>query len=245
MKKLILSMTLMTAVFFVSCDQNSESNDDVLVKGSTLSYEPSVSGPSKLTGKSAGLLAADCTPVSGNAVVNRVTGGLTGNYCAWTPTAKVIGTANVQFEGIYGSGFRPTSSGWYAGVVAPSYTCTSGWSAIASAITVKNSSAANIGTDPSCGTFIPENTLGADGSAYGLNFGLGYYNYDSSTRVITITKKVVIWKDESLSAATAYSNPTKTDGSITEAYLVEITSIVPTHGASVFGTVSYTYTKVL
>lgn len=232
-------MSLVAALFFVSCDQNSEKSDEVLVQGSTLTYQPSVINQSK-TAKSASLLAADCNnSVSGSAVVNRITGGLTGNYCDWTPTAKTIGTANVQFEGIYGSGFRPTTPGWYVGVIDPTYECADGWSAIASATIVKNSSALNIGTDPSCGTFIPQNAVGANGSAYSSSFGLGYYDY--LNRVITITKKVVIWKDATATVATANTTPS----AATEAYLVEITSVVPTHAASVFGTVNYIYTKVL
>ncbi|GGF03748.1 hypothetical protein [Flavobacterium limi] len=240
MKKIILSMSLMAAMFFISCENNSVNEE---VQSSALSNESTVSNQSK----TAKLLAADCTPVADNVVVNRITGGLTGNYCDWTPTAKTIGLVSVQFEGIYGSGIRPTTAGWYVGVVAPNATCTTnGWSTIAAGIDVKNLNTGTIGVDPSCGSFIPQNVVGAVGPAYGLDFGtVGFYTYNSTTRVITITKKVVIWRDDFHTAATAYSDPTKTNGDITDAYLVEITSIVPTHGASVFGTVSYTYTKVL
>ena len=234
-------MSLMATMFFVACEQSSI-NDEV--QSSTLSQE------SKLLdneSKTVSLLAADCNnPVSSSAVVNRVVGGSTGDYCDWTPTTKTIGSVNVQFEGIYGSGVRPTTSGWYVGVVDTSYECADGWSTIAAAIDVKNeTSPNNVGSDPSCGSFIPQNVVGAIGSAYSLNFELGYYEYDSTTHAITITKKIVIWYDDALSSATAISDPTKTNGDITEAYLVEITAIVPTFGASVYGTVSYTYTQVL
>lgn len=226
-------MSLMAAMFFVSCDNNSV-NDEV--QSSTSASQAKSSNNSK-TGK---LLALDCNnTVSDNAVVNRITGGLTGNYCDWTPTAKTIGSVSVQFEGIYGSGVRPTTSGWYVGVIAPSYVCTDGWSTIASAVSVKNASSITVGSDPSCGSFIPQNVVGADGVAFGSDFGLGYYAY--SNRVITVTKKIVIWKDASEIDPIESTNPT----TATEAYLVEITSVVPTHGASVFGKVNYTYTKVL
>lgn len=245
MKKIFLSMSLMAALFFVSCDQNS-ANDEV--QGSTSAYQTSVNGQAKLSSAALTEEGVNCTPVSDNAVVNR-TGTTTGDYCGWAPTAKTIGLVGVRFEGIYGSALRPTDSGWYVGVVDPSYECEDGWSTIAAAINVKNNTSvtpSNVGSDPSCPTFtpaaIPQNVVGAQGAAYGYNFSLGYYNYDSSTRVITITKKIVIWQDANLSAATAYSDPTT--ATVPNAYLVEITSIVPTHGASVFGTVSYTYTKI-
>ena len=126
-------------------------------------------------------------------------------------------------------------------MVDPAYECGDSWSAIASAIEVKNVPA-NVGSDPSCGTFIPQNVVGAIGAAYGSDFGTGYYEYDSTFHTITITQKVVIWKDVSATSATAVTDPVN---DATEAYLIEITDIVPTHGASVYGTVSYTYTKVL
>lgn|SRR5690606_20089880 len=226
MRKLVLSMSLMTAMFFVSCEQDSV-NDEVY--NDTSSYQS----------KSASATAVDCTPVSDSAVVTR-TGPSTGNYCDWTPTPKTIGTVSVQWEGIYGSGFRPLTDDWYVGVVDPSYECGDSWNAIASAIEVKNVST-NVGSDPSCGTFIPQNVVGAIGTAYGSYFGTGYYEYDSTFHTITITKKVVIWKIEDENWPTENTDPNDAD----EAYLVEVTNIVPTHGASVYGTVSYTYTKVL
>jgi len=86
MRKLVLSMSLMTAMFFVSCEQDSV-NDEVY--NDTSSYQS----------KSASVTAVDCTPVSDSAVVTR-TGSSTGNYCDWASTPKTIGTVSVQWEGI-------------------------------------------------------------------------------------------------------------------------------------------------
>jgi len=243
MKKIILSMSLMAALFFVSCDQNS-ANDEV--QGSASAYQTSVNTQAKLTSKALTEEGVNCTPVSDNAVVNRALAASTGDYCAWTPASKTIGLVGVQFEGVYGSGVRPTTSGWYVGVVDPSYECnstdSSNWSTIAAAIDVKNAPG-NVGADPLCTStiIIPENVVGANGSAFSSSFGLGYYDY--LNRAIIITKKIVIWNDANLSAATAYSDPVT--ATVNHAYLVEITSVVPTHTASaVFGTVNYTYTKI-
>lgn len=217
-------MTFMAALFFVSCEQDNI-NDEY-------------SSPSAQA-KSVNVLAADCTAVTGSAVVNR-TGTNTGDYCAWTPTTKTIGSIQVDFEGIYGSGIRVKTSGWFMGTVSATYTCAGGWDD--SAVTVKNASSANIGVDPACGSFIPQNVVGAIGSAYGSNFGnVGYYTYNSTTHAITITRKVVIWKDTTTSYPAGNSNPSNA----TEAYLLQITSIVPTHGATVYGTINYSYTKIL
>lgn len=242
MKKIISSMSLMAALFFVSCDQNS-ANDEV--QGSASAYQTSVNTQAKLTSKALTEEGVNCTPVSDNAVVNRALAASTGDYCAWTPASKTIGLVGVQFEGVYGSGVRPTTSGWYVGVVDPDFDCaTSSWSAIAAAIDVKNATG-NVGSDPLCPSttpaIIPENVVGANGSAFSSSFGLGYYDY--LNRAIIITKKIVIWNDANLSAATAYSDPVT--ATVNHAYLVEITSVVPTHTASaVFGTVNYTYTKI-
>jgi len=215
-------MTFMAALFFVSCEQDNV-NDEY-------------SSPSAQA-KSA--LAADCTAVTGSAIVNR-TGTSTGDYCAWTPTTKTIGSIQVDFEGIYGSGVRVKTAGWFMGTVSSTFTCAGGWDD--SAVTSKNASSANIGVDPSCGSFIPQNVIGAIGSAYGSNFGnVGYYTYNATTHAITITRKVVIWKDATATYPTGNSNP----ANATEAYLLQINSIVPTHGASVYGTINYSYTKIL
>ncbi|MFD2940247.1 hypothetical protein [Flavobacterium notoginsengisoli] len=226
----------MAAVFFTSCDNNSVDE----IQGSASSAK-SESVTSK-TAKSAAILAADCSTVTtDNAVVYKNLTGSSGDYCAWIPTPKTIGTVSVDFEGMYGGGIRPKTTGWYIGVVDPSYTCSSGWSSIASAITVKNANATTKGTSPSCGSFIPENVVSANGVVSGLDFGIGYYGY-AQPGGLTITKKVVIWKDPVATSATVATDPTDAD----EAYLITVTSIVPTFGTPPFyGTVSYSYTKVL
>ncbi len=222
-------MTFLAAVFFVSCTQ-----DD----GADVTYSNFTDKNGKTT------LAVDCTPVAGSAVVNRVSGGATGNYCDWTPTTKTIGAGasaiQVDFEGIYGSGMRVKTNGWFMGVVDTSVNCTDDWYDLT--VSVKNATSTTIGADPNCGSFIPQNVVGAIGSAYGSNFGtVGYYTYNPTTHIISITKKVVIWKDAGTTFPTGASNP----ANAAEAYLVQVNSIVPTHGASVFGTVSYSYTKIL
>lgn len=228
MRKLVLSMSLMTAMFFVSCEQDSV-NDEVY--NDTSSYQS----------KSTSTTAVDCeNSVSDNAVVYKDLTGSSGDYCVWNKVTKTIGTVSVQFEGMYGGSIRPLTSGWYIGVVDPAYDCTYEWDDIAEEVIVKNVPA-NVGTDPSCGSFIPENVVGAHGIVSPYDFGLGYYEYQQPGG-LTITKKVVIWKDASATSATAVTNPL----SAVEAYLIEVTSIVPTFSAPPFyGTVSYTYTKVL
>ncbi|WP_163410173.1 hypothetical protein [Flavobacterium ajazii] len=239
MKKIFLTLSLMTAMFFVSCDQNSADDG---VQGGTSANRSAVNSQANLASNA---LVADCeNPVSDSAVVTKALTGSSGDYCVWNTTTKTIGSTTVQFEGMYASGIRPAEEGWYVGVVDTSYVCTSGWSTIAAAINVKNATG-NVGTSPNCtSVIVPQNVVSAQGTIGSLNFGLGYYTYAS--QAFSITKKIVIWKDDFETDPTAYSDPTKTNGDITEAYLIEVTSIVPTFGTPPFyGTVSYTYTKVL
>ena len=236
MKKIVLTMSLMAAMFFVSCDQNSADDE---VQGGTSAYQTSVNSQAKL----ASLLAADCeNPVSDSAVVTKALTGSSGDYCVWNTTTKTIGAVSVQFEGMYGSGIRPTTAGWYVGVVDAAATCST-WDSWKGSIAVKNDiSLSYVGTSPACtSVIIPENVVSAHGNVGTLNFGLGYYTYAS--QAFSITKKIVIWKDKSATSATAITDPAN---DATEAYLIEVTSIVPTFGTPPFyGTVSYTYTKVL
>jgi hypothetical protein len=241
MKKIVLTMSLMAAMFFVSCDQNSADDE---VQGGTSAYQTSLNSQAKLASNA---LVADCeNPVSDSAVVTKALVGSSGDYCVWNTTTKTIGSVSVQFEGMYGSGIRPLTSGWYVGVVETTATCST-WDSWKGSIAVKNDTGAtsNVGTSPACtSVIIPENVVSADGLVGTLNFGLGYYTYAS--QAFSITKKIVIWKDtdSSLTWPTDYSDPTA--ATVSEAYLIEVTSIVPTFGTPPFyGTVSYTYTKVL
>lgn len=241
MKKIFLSMSLMAAMFFVSCDQNSADDE---VQGGTSAYQASLNSQAKLA-SNALTAEADCeNPVSDSAVVTKALTGSSGDYCVWNTTTKTIGTVSVQFEGMYGSGIRPLTPGWYVGVVDAAATCST-WDSWNGSIDVKNDTTvtpSNVGTSPACtSVIIPQNVVSAQGTVGALNFGLGYYTYASQG--FSITKKIVIWKDKSATSATAITDPA-TDA--TEAYLVEVTSIVPTFGTPPFyGTVSYTYTKVL
>ncbi|MCI9843379.1 hypothetical protein [Flavobacterium pectinovorum] len=236
MKKIFLTLSLMTAMFFVSCDQNSADDE---VQGSTLSAQATLNSQAKLASNA--LTEELCVSVSDSAVVNKVTAGSSGNYCFWGQTTKSIGAVSVQFEGMYGSGIRPLTPGWYIGVVDPSYACEDGWDTIASEIAVKNDTISDyVGNAPTCTpVIVPQNVVGAIGSVGTYDFKLGYYTYASTA--FNITKKIVIWKDPSATSATAITDPVNA----TEAYLVEVTNIVPTFTSSPFyGTVSYTYTKI-
>lgn len=235
MKKIFLTLSLMTAMFFVSCDQNSADDE---VQGSALSSQASLNSQAKLA-STALTSEPNCTPVSDNAVVTKALVGSSGDYCVWNDTIKTIGSTTVQFEGMYGSGIRPAEEGWYIGVVADTVTC-GNWDFWKGSIVVKNA-VVNVGDFPDCtSVIIPENVVGVDGVVGTEDYGLGYYTY--SGRSIVITKKIVIWKDNLETDPDAITNPSNAS----EAYLIEVTSIVPTFGTPPFyGTVSYTYTKVL
>lgn len=159
-----------------------------------------------------------------------------GDYCAWEPKRDTLCTASglvLQFEGQFNSFVRVVSSGWKIGTTTGTTYCTNLLRRVD-----------NVGTHPPTCTYSPtgpSEVVGMSGTyndgTYSYSFGLGYYTYNTTTNAITINRQLVVW------------DTGNTPANANRAYLITISSIVPTSIGSgggctdrYYSTISYTYT---
>ncbi|PZR20397.1 MAG: hypothetical protein DI539_10985 [Flavobacterium psychrophilum] len=224
MKKIILSIVALAAISLTSCSTDDNSAETQAIDNETQTKSGAI-----------------CSVNTASVTVNR-TASPSSTYTNWqTVPVTINGELDIQFEGIYGGSIRPAtpSQNWYVSTV-PLNTACGDWDLWKSSISVKNGSAANVGSAPSAN---PYNVLGYNGIIGLDNYGLGYYSYNILTHVMTPSRAIVIWKDNAGAGSSSYNSTAAASSS--SVYLLKVTSIVPgTSGSTTNSTINYTWTKV-
>jgi hypothetical protein len=156
-------------------------------------------------------------------------------YSAWTPTTFTIPSGpQIKFEGFSNSFIRPVTANWYIGTIALADTCNS-WASIKGNIVVRNG---NEGDAPDTTGFSPCNVVGINGTFAGVDYGLGYYSYNSGSHVPTVNSTIVIWNDAGGNSDPCYAS-TPANLSAPQAYIIRVRRFVVTGSAPPYSDVVY------